>query len=350
MRGVFERPPGSGVWWINYHDAGGGRHRERIGRYSVAVEAYLARRQEVREGRFLPPRPSGLTFRELADQAIAYKLGHNRPRSVKHDGYLAGVLDQELGDRRAAAIAPADVIALLQGMRAAGRTGSTVNRYRSFLSSVFSFAVRTGLLAANPCKTVPRYRENDARIRYLLADEEKSLRKVLREFFPEREAELDLALNTGMRRGEQYGLAWSAVNLERAVLTVVDGKTGRRHIPINSAARRALEELGRANRGEMVVADRRPDGTMRDWRRWFEWSVRQAGIRDLTWHDLRHTFASRLVMKGVDLRTVQTVLGHKSIAMTEKYAHLAPDHVHAEIEKIAEVRPAPAPRMVRKRA
>ena len=78
--------------------------------------------------------------------------------------------------------------------------------------------------------------------------------------------------------------------------------------------------------------------TLSDSRHWFEPALDVAGIRDFSWHCLRHTFASRLVMAGVDLRTVQELLGHKSIAMTVRYSHLAPAHTLAAVERLAEVR------------
>ena len=76
------------------------------------------------------------------------------------------------------------------------------------------------------------------------------------------------------------------------------------------------------------------DRVLKNNRHWFEDAVTEAGIRHFTWHDLRHTFASRLVMVGVDIRTVQELLGHKAIAMTCRYAHLAPAHQLAAVEKL----------------
>ena len=77
-----------------------------------------------------------------------------------------------------------------------------------------------------------------------------------------------------------------------------------------------------------------PQAVQRDWRRWFEVCVKEANIENFTWHDPRHTFASRLVMAGVDIRSVQELLGHKSILMTMRYAHLSPAHQQANVEKL----------------
>lgn len=333
MRGVFERPAGSGIWWVNYYDAAGRRHRERVGRYNVAVEAYLQRRQEIREGKFTPPRSSGgMEFRELAELALAHKKMRLSPRSYVQDVSLSNMLNGPLGDIPINKITPRLLEETIQGFREKGISGSTANRYRSFLSSVFAFAVHTGRMASNPCAKIPQYRENAPRVRFLLPEEETDLRKMIRQQCPEREAELDLALNTGIRRGEQFSLLRENVNLEQGILTV-QGKSGRRHVPINSAARAALETLLERSTGPNVIPEYLKAGRL-DWRRWLEDCIAWAKIPNFTWHDLRHTFASRLVMAGVDIRTVQELLGHKSILMTMRYAHLAPSHTKAAVEKI----------------
>ncbi|HEX4381207.1 MAG TPA: site-specific integrase [Candidatus Acidoferrum sp.] len=348
MRGVFERPPGSGEWWINYHDADGKRHREKIGRYDVAVEAYLHRRTEVREGKFRPPRNNGLTFGELAKSALAHKKTRLAPASYAMDMFRNKRL-KEFETMPAAAVTTSRIDETLRGLRETGISGSTVNRYRSFLSSVFSYGMRHGLVMTNPVARVPKFKENEPRIRFLGADEEKTLRATIRTFCPEREAELDIALHTGLRRGEQFALKWQDVDLERGILTVAGGKTGRRFVPINTAARAALEKMAIYGHIPYVHAEKRNDG-QRDWRRWFEDCVREAKIENFTWHDIRHTFASRLVMAGVDLRTVQELLGHKSILMTMRYAHLSPNHKLAAVEKLTVAPPARITPIRRKRA
>jgi integrase len=333
LRGVFERPRESGIWWINYYDSGGRRHREKIGRYSVASEAYLQRRIEVREGKFTPPRSaSTITFGELMDEALAQKRGRISPLSFRMDELRVRALRPILGTLPASNLTAVRIDEVLRGLREK-LSGPTVNRYRSLLSSVFSFAVRSGRLHANPIRQVPRYKESEGRVRFLTVDEEKALRKIIRRFCPEREAELDLALHTGIRRGEQFSLKWENVDLERGILTV-NGKTGRRHVAINSTARAALERLRRAAHGSPFVTAETKSAGQRDWRRWFEWCAHEAKIENFRWHDMRHTFASRLVMAGVDLRTVQELLGHKSILMTMRYAHLSPSHNQSAVEKI----------------
>lgn len=147
--------------------------------------------------------------------------------------------------------------------------------------------------------------------------------------------ELDLALNTGLRQGEQYGLTWNDVDLERRILTVPRSKNGEnRHIPSNDAALAALITAKQyANEGPAVFWNRYGE-RLQTPRQWFEESLEEAGIKNFRWHDLRHTFASKLVVAGVDLRTVQHLMGRKTIGMTVRYAHLAPEHQLSAVQRL----------------
>ena len=208
-----------------------------------------------------------------------------------------------------------------------------MNRYRTLLSNIFSFGVRNGKLVANPIARIERFREPEGRVRFLDADEEKALRAAVRGQSPEHEAEFDIAINTGLRRGEQYGLTWDRVDLERGILTVY-GKTGRRFVPINSGARVAILHLHKVSNGSKFVCPDREREAQKDWRKWLDQACLTAKIDNFRWHDLRHTFASRLVMAGVDLRSIQELCGHRSIVTTQRYAHLSPDHQKANVEKL----------------
>lgn len=157
------------------------------------------------------------------------------------------------------------------------------------------------------------------------------LRKVIREKLPEHEPELDLALHSGLRQGEQYAARWADVDFERRILTIPLDKGGKTsHAPLNAAAVRALLDLRRQHGDSEFVC-----GGVRSPRNWFESAVADADIEGFTWHSLRHTFASRLVMSGADLRTVAELLRDKTLAMVMRYAHLAPDYKLAALERMA---------------
>jgi len=195
--------------------------------------------------------------------------------------------------------------------------------------------VRDGKLSFNPVKQVKKRKENNERVRFLEPDEEATLRAKIRELCPGHEAEFDLALNTGMRRGEQYRLRWQDVDLKRNIVTITRSKHGHaRRIQINSVARNALLKL-RA-RGDAVgyVCPGYDGPRKRDWRHWFEDAVQKAQLSNLRWHDLRHTFASRLVMAGVPLRAVQVLMRHKCIETTLRYSHLGETELHKAVERL----------------
>lgn len=331
--GIFQRPKKSGIWWISYYSLDRKRHRERVGRRDEALQLLGQRTREVSEGKFTPPTKSGRTFRDIAAIVLAQKQLRLRPQSYETD---CGRLDKLLpiiGSLPIEQVTSARLEQVLGDLKRSGLAGSTVNRYRSLVSSIFTAAVRQDLVAVNPLARVKPFKESAGRVRYLLEDEETKLRQVIRRDYPDRIPELDLALNTGMRRGEQWSLKWSDVDFKAGQITVF-GKTGRRHIQMNSAARSALTEFERRVRSSEYVCEESAGGDTRDWRRWLETSVKRAGIPNFHWHDLRHTFASRMVMAGVDIRTVQELLGHADIKMTMRYSHLSPDHRATAVEKI----------------
>jgi len=137
------------------------------------------------------------------------------------------------------------------------------------------------------------------------------------------------ALHTGFRASELLSLTWGDIDFRRRVITVRAGyaKNGEsRNIPMNDVLTTTLQAVKMKASTEGPVFRTPQGGPYRNFRTAFERAVQQAGLEDFTFHDLRHTFASRLVMAGVDLPTVKELLGHKGIAMTLRYTHLSTDH------------------------
>jgi integrase len=180
--------------------------------------------------------------------------------------------------------------------------------------------------------------ENNARIRFLSEEEEKRLREAIKRRFPIHLPEFDVALNTGMRKGEQFGLEWPQVSLHRKRIRLERTKNGSdREIPMNKTCLGVFEALyaTRPHDGRIFLS--RYGRDLSNPRKWFELALAESKLTNFRWHDLRHTFISRLVMKDVNLRTVQELAGHKTISMTTRYAHLAPEHNQAAIEKLDSV-------------
>ena len=138
--------------------------------------------------------------------------------------------------------------------------------------------------------------------------------------------ELDLAINTGMRKGSQYGLTWDMVDWKGRMSSIPRTKNEEPiHVPLNDVAIAALKLVyGRGGKGR-VFQSASTGELLESRRHWFDDAVIEAGIRNSCWHDLRHTFASRLRMKGAPLEDIADLLGHKSLTMTKRYAHLGPN-------------------------
>lgn len=248
-----------------------------------------------------------------------------------------------------------------------GNSPSTVNRLIVTLRGLFSKALKWGLISEHPLSSVKMLQEPSAKARWLSDDEERKLRAALdareqRErtgrasanaWRKERNYEampdlsewayinhlkpmVLLSLNTGIRQGELFKLRWDDLNLNQANLTIhdVNAKSGRtRHIPLNSEALDMLKLWRQQTAGELVFPGQNgtPMTTVKT-----AWGnlLTEAKIDNFRWHDMRHHFASRLVMVGVDLNTVRALLGHSDLKMTLRYAHLAPEHTAIAVEKL----------------
>lgn len=326
-RGVYEKVPGSGEWWIRYNDSSGRFRREIAKSKSIAIKLVEKRRMEALQGRKLPEtlrRPT-ITFGEIAKDALAYSKANKL--SYRHDSGRMETLLRWFREYPAEGITAQDIERRFEKEK---WSPATANRYRALLSLTYRLAIRNGRVTENPARLVLHRFEDNARIRFLSAEEETRLRTVIAASCPEHLAELELALNTGVGLSEQYTIRWEDVSFIRRTLTIRRSKNGTtRHVRLNRSALSALKTLqAQGNESKLVC------GGTNTPRWWFDPAVKDAGLEEFTRHCLRHTFASRLVMAGVDIRTVQELLGHKTIAMTVRYSHLAPEHNLAAVERL----------------
>lgn len=254
-----------------------------------------------------------------------------------------------------------------------GLKPATINRQLVALKAVLSKAVEWEVIDKHPLRSVkPLKTDTKSKVRYLSNDEEKRLRsaldvreaKIRRErvnankWRQERGYELYedlnskkfadhlkpivlLALNTGMRRGELFDFTWQNVDLKKRIVTVegIRSKSGSTcHIPLNDEALGALIAWrNQTDSNDLVFPNpntgKRFDNIKKSW----EHLRTAAKIKDFRFHDLRHHFASKLVMAGVDLNTVRELLGHSELSMTLRYAHLAPEHKAAAVALINKI-------------
>ncbi len=214
---------------------------------------------------------------------------------------------------------------------------STFNHYRSLTSLAYRLAIRNRKATANPARSVQHRREDNSRIRFLTTEEEEKLRKVVVAKYSWHMPELDLALHTGLRQGSQYALTWDMLDCQARMLHIPRTKNEEPlHVPLNEAALAALRVVRvRGNAAGRVFLSQRTGKPLEHPRHWFDPAIREAKIEDFRWHDLRHTFASRLRMQGVPLEGIADLLGQKSLLMTRRYAHLGPSRLHEAVSRIA---------------
>jgi integrase len=338
-RGVYEKVKGSGIWWIRY-SKDGKRVTESIGRHGDAVQIYDQRVIEIRTGvkLGLPLGRRGIKFGTLADDAIKFSVEHHRDqRNFKQRIELAVA---EFKNRTADAITPQELGDWLAEMEdARSWTPATRNRVKAAVSKAYKLGMDSLKLRTNPARFVPQKKENPGRLRFMTDEEEIRLRKVIAAKRPHCAYQLDVALHTGMRKGEQFTVEWDQVDLKLGYIYLNMTKNGSdRYVHLNRTALKTLvtlkeDFLSRGFKFSTIFYDKQHTA-IKDPSEWFEVACEEAGIEGVTWHTLRHTFASRCVMAGIDLKTLQVLMGHKTIAMTARYVHLSPAHLKTALTKL----------------
>ena len=296
------------------------------------------KKAEAVEGRYeLPSKKPTPKLEEFAKEYFAYYRANRRPRSVERHETSYRAMYPTFGYVRLADITPLALERYKRQRKEDGVSEATINRELAFLKNLFTKAIEWGKATENPVKKVQLYREQNGRTRYLTEDEEARLLAVCS---PQVRPLVITALHTGFRASELLSLIWQDVDFRRGVVMVRAGyaKNGEaRSVPMNDTLTMLMKsaKLHAAEGGRMFR--NRHGEPYRSFRTAFERAVHRAGNQDFTFHDLRHTFASRLVMAGVDLPTVKELLGHKDITMTLRYAHLSTDHKQAAVKKLGKV-------------
>ncbi|MGH9415602.1 MAG: tyrosine-type recombinase/integrase, partial [Terriglobales bacterium] len=240
-----------------------------------------------------------------------------------------------------AAITPFAVEKYKQARLEAGKAPATVNREVACLKHMLNMAVQWGYLRDNHLRPVRLLREENIVERIVTSAEETRLLAAAHD--PLRDM-LVVALHSGMRLGEILKLPWSCVDFERSLITIINAKNGRsRKVPMNAVVVETLKQR-RPTQAKVATAlfvfgdprTGRPFGSVKTA---FRATLRRAEIKSLRFHDLRHTFATRLVADGVDLVSVKELLGHSDIGMTMRYAHPSEANLRQAVALLAK-RPA----------
>ena len=380
------QPSGHRSYYLVYRLASGQKKRIRIGpadALSVAQARDLAMKYAAQAIAGTDPQAAKQQAREAAQHAQLQTLG-----GFLNAKYAPWVLAERKSGAATLARLRHNFVALLacpmqeispwvlEKWRAEqlkhGKQKSTINRDITGLKSILAKAVAWDILPSHPlAKLTPMKLDTKGRMRYLTDAEEARVRTALAQrderlktartranawrrvrgyaelLTCETHAYSDhltpmvlLSLNTGIRRGDLFSLQWADVQWQTKTL-MVRGETAKsgqtRHLPLNAEALQVLTMWRAQSSGDGMVFPGKNGGRLTNVRTAWKGVLTAAGIIGFRWHDVRHTFASKLVMAGVPLNTVRELLGHKTLAMTLRYAHLAPDHTASAVERLCPV-------------
>ena len=298
---------------------------------------------DMRRGRHLGPRAARThTVADLVDRYTERVIPKKKAWAQDQVGQLAWFRSQ-IGAYALADVTP-PLLADCRDALEADHTAATTNRYMAALSHAFTKAVREwGWLEVNPARNVDRCREPRGRTRFLDQDDElpQFLSALDRAHAPPVNcAPLRpiclVALSAGPRKGELLGLRWPRVNFRRSQLTFEKTKNGEiRTVPLVGPARAALCALSKVRRIDTDLVfphptQPRPIDIRGPWRR----LLAEAGIEDFTFHGLRHTAASYLMMNGATDVEIAEICGWKTLQMVKRYTHLKDSHTAAVVERM----------------
>jgi integrase len=326
---VYQR---GSIWYVSFYDANGKRHREPVGKNRKLAEAVDSKRQtEVIEGRFF--NKVKITRVGFTDFSAEYLQRHAilHKRSWKSgDAVYIKRLNAHFGNTLLTSITSEDVMNY-QVMRSKEVCPASVNRDLACLKTMFNKAIEWEKASENPIKKIKFLPENNARKRYLTEDE---MVRLLDNCSNQLKIIVLVAIHTGMRKSELQNLRWQNVDLNSRQILLVKTKSGKdRTIPMNSIVHEAFKVLEAHKTSEYVIAGK--DGQPFNFRKAFETALRKSEIQDFVWHDLRHSFGSHLAMAGVAPNTIRELMGHSSLAMTQRYLHLSNDHKMQAVEQLS---------------
>ena len=339
---VYARKTVQGIqrWYVDFYDEKGNRVQQVVKHAGCKEDAFIVLRRRM-QGILIGGRSQEGTdpgFKEFSAEYLQ-QYAMKRKRSWRSDEcYLKAHLIPFFGDKQLSGITRQDIERYTSGRIEDGVKKSTINRELAVLRKMFFKAIDWGKLGKNPVLKEDFFSgEDQIKERILTPDEQIRL---LQESSASLRPILITALNTGMRRGEILGLEWERVDFtdRKIILESTNTKSKkRREIPINEALFSLLIGLKAVSNGSPFVFPNPYSGKpMLDGKRAFYRTCKKAGIIGLRFHDLRHTFASRLSARGVDLNTIRELLGHGSIRMTQRYLHSSQTLKRSAVECLVE--------------
>ena len=348
---IFQR---GDIWYVDYY-VGEKRVREAVGKKITDARARLGKIQVAKkENRFFDMKPSyTFTFDDLLER---YREAFKDQKSFKDKRLHFALFEKRFSGKRLSEITTYDLVEfrnerkatpiksgierMRKGCKARGttlkptkeRSVAAVNREMSTLRHMLSKAVEWEMMERSPFSKAKKlfYRENNQRLRFLTEAEEGKLLDQCEGYLKHI---VIVALNTGMRKTEILLLKWQQIRDGFIYLTETKSDVPRQ-IPLNETLKELFQSIPRYLKSEYVFCNSDGEPFKDVARHGFNTAVKKAGIENFHFHDLRHTFASKLVKKGVSLIAVQKLLGHKDIKMTMRYSHLAEDYILEAVKSL----------------
>jgi integrase len=308
-------------------------------RWVQATEASM------REGRYFKTSEAKKhTLSELVDRYIKTVLPRKPKSQVLQTAQLTK-WKEEIGSYTIADVTPALLRSCRDKMqneplneKGRYRTPATLNRYMAALSHAFTIAIKEwNWLETNPTLKIDKLKEPRGRVRFLSDEERQRLLDVCKKSESKYLYKIVvLALSTGARRNEIIKLDWKDLDLNRAVITLHDTKNNERRIlPLRGHAMDLMKEHSKVrNLHCHYVFTSDNECKPIDIRTAWETALKKANIEDFRFHDLRHSAASYLAMNGASLAEIAEVLGHKTLQMVKRYAHLSEAHTASVVERM----------------
>lgn len=321
--GTFKK---NGQWYIDYY-VHGRRKREKIGPSKKLAETVLGKRKaQIAEGKYLDKKK--IKRIKFSDFVEVFLETYSKPNkaSWKDDKIRLTLAVSFFGKATYLDdITPFQIEQFKKHKLQEGTKDSTINRYLTILKTVYNKAIEWGNAKENPFNKVKHYKENNARVRYLEKEEIGRLLDACPQYVRQI---VMVAINTGMRKNEIFSLKWSDIDFRNDLIYIHKTKNNERKIiPMNLPLKRTLINMREHSKEDELFPVKRIEKP-------FSKALKCATITNCRFHDLRHTFASHLVMNGVDLMTVKELLGHKDIKMTMRYSHLSRGHKNKAVDKI----------------
>jgi integrase len=303
---------------------------------------------KVEDGTWNHASPKNVSLGKAFDDYRAYSKIHHR----SHATYVEPALkfwERELGRDTPLAKISTTRLEQVKMKRFHEVAPATVDKSLGVLKAFFSWCEAQGTFNINPVRKIKFFNPNNELVRYLTKEQYERLLEGAQKIRWYLRPLIILAVHTGLRRANLLGLRWDHIDFMACVIRITDSTKNRRTlaVPLNDTALETLNLVKeKTGDGEYVFPHFEGEfagEAIRDIKNSFKTALRRAGITDFRWHDLRHCFASWLVMSGIDLAAVQKLLGHRSTRMTLRYAHLSPRYLADQVKALDKVFPVNFP-------